>query len=204
MSFNADYMYGHLPARVRKADAAQGLPLRRMLDAVCADLDEYDRLFETFHEQISPDTATEEFIKWWLWSLFGWAWEPVFFTDVQRRDFYRHIARHYARRGTKRGIEEFLAAFGLTARVTNSPLFWGEWSFGEDEWFITEANGIVVQIFPVTGAVVEDLTFWGEFAWGDDYPASAALVPTRADIDGLLRFQWPLGHIIVVEDKVAA
>lgn len=203
MSFsNLEYLYEHLPARFRRDD--DGLFLKRFLSFFGGELDKADQTLDTFHEQLAPATATEEFIDWWLWSLFGWAWFPVWFTLAQKRAFYHDIARHYARRGTKRGIEEFLLAFGVHARVINEPLFWGEWSWGEDEWFINAPLGIVIQIFPAIGALAEDLSFWGEFAWGDgDALVTPALVPERVDIDGLIRFQWPLGNIIIVEEKVA-
>ena len=198
---NADYLYRHLPAHYRRDD--EGLFLRRFLSHFGAELDAVDLAHDTFHLKITPETAPQEFIERWLWAIFGWGWFPTWFTLTQRRQFYASVARHYARRGTQRGIEEFLAAFGVTARVTSEPLYLGEFAVGEGEWMVTGPLGLVVQIFPRTAAVAEDQNFLGEFTVGEDHVAPALESIETPDVDELLRFQAPLGHIIVVEDKLA-
>lgn len=200
---NSTYLYDHLPGFMREDDLSQALLLKRLLGFFGGELDRVDEAHDTFHLKIAPETAPQEFVEWWLWRLFGWGWFPTWFTLEQRREFYATVARHYARRGTKRGIEEFLAAFGITARVTNAPQYWGEFTVGEDGWLITAPLGLVVQIFPETAAVAEDQTFLGEYTVGEDHVAPALESVESVDVDELLRFQAPAGHIIVVEDKLA-
>ncbi len=198
---NTDYLYEHLPARFRREDA--GLFLKRFLQFFGLELDSFDLIYDTFFEKINPDTAPESFIDWWLWALFGWGWFPSWFSLAQKRQFYKGIAKHYARRGTARGIEEFLAAFGVRARVVTTTPPVGELALGEDEWLMTEPLGIVVQLFPQAAAVAEDLDAVGEFALGESHTATLSRAVMRVDVDQLLRFQWPLAQTIVIEDRAA-
>ena len=202
MSFsNLQFLYDHLPARFRRTD--EGLFLKRFLSFFGAELDRADETLDTFHAKIAPSSAPEEFIDWWLSALFGWTWFPVWFTDEMKRSFYAQIARHYARRGTERGIREFLAAFDIKSRVITQPQFYGEWTTGEDGWLVASPLVVIVQIFPQTAALPEDLSVYGEWTTGESVTADPALVPTRRDIDALLRFQQPIGHHFIIEEKVA-
>lgn len=200
---NLNFLYEHLPARYRTADAGQGYFLRRFLSHFCGELDSFDHLFDTFHENINPDTAPAHFVDFWLWALFGWGWFPDWFTLARRRSFYRNIATHYARRGTARGIEEFLLEFGISSRVTTQPQVLGEWTLGEDGWLLGGPLVIVVQIFPNMAGIPQELTFLGEWTLGEDSLAEQQFVPTRPDIDELLRFQQPIGQHIIIEEKIA-
>lgn len=200
MSFlNLDYLYQHLPARYRRDDS--DLFLKRLLSPFGEELDKFDATPDTFFEKIAPESAPEEFLDWWLWAWFGWAWFPAWFTVAQKRAFYADIAKHYARRGTREGIQGFLRAFGIRARVTTEPQYWGELTFGEDTWTMTGPLVIIIQVFPSADALPEDLNFWGELTFGEDHFATPRLTLERADIDGLLRFMWPIGHFIVIEEK---
>jgi phage tail-like protein len=199
MAQNLEHLYTHLPARFQRED--EGLFLKRFLHFFGIEFDNFDLIFDTFFEKINPDTAPESFLDWWLWALYGWAWFPSWFTLQQKRHLYKDMATHYARRGTKRGIEEFLRAFGLHVRVFNQPQYWGEAVFGEDVWTMTGPLAIVVQVFPEAAAIPADQSFWGEFAWGEAVFANPAKQVERADLERLLRFQWPIGHTIMIEDK---
>lgn len=201
---NLNYLYEHLPARYRVADAEQGFFLRRFLSQFCSELDSYDQLFDTFHRNINPDTAPAHFVDFWLWALFGWGWFPDWFTLAQRRNFFRNVATHYARRGTARGIVEFLLEFGIRSRVITQPTFYGEWTLGEQGWLLTGPLTIIVQIFPSSAGIPEELTLYGEWTLGEDPVAEPGHVPTRPDIDQLLRFQQPIGQHIIIEEKIAS
>ncbi|MGH9944916.1 MAG: phage tail protein, partial [Pyrinomonadaceae bacterium] len=201
---NLDYLYAHLPEFYRSVDAENGgLFLRRFLGWFGGELDRFDATVDNFHRMVAPETATEEFIDYFLWALFGWGWFPVWFTLAQKRQFYADVAEHYARRGTRAGIEGILDAFGLRSRVITRPLFWGEAVWGEDDWTTTGPLGIVVQIFPQAAALPEDFTFWGEFLFGESHVATPSLTLERADYEGLLRFSQPIGQYIVIEEKTA-
>lgn len=205
MGNNLAYLYDHLPARFRRADEGLTLqPLKRFLSPFCEELDGYDELFEAFHQSINPETASEEFLNYFLWALFGWGWFPAWFTLARKRSFYSNLATHYARRGTARGIKEFLAEFGVQSRVIVQPQFYGEMTVGDDTWTMDGPLVIVVQIFPEVTGVPEDLTYYGDFTVGEDVAMEPALQITRPDIDALLRFQQPIGHHIIIEEKVAA
>lgn len=202
MSFsNLDFLYQHLPAHMRRDDV--DLFLRRFLGVPCGELDDWELTFDTFHQMIAPETATEEFINWWLWALFGWGWFPAWATLAQKRVFYKDIAIHYARRGTARGIKEFLAAFGIRSRVIAAPQFYGEYTTDADGWVIETPLVVVIQIFPETAGLPEQLAFYGEWTTDEWAVFEPKLVPTRADVDALLRFQQPAGHIFIIEEKIA-
>ena len=164
-------------------------------------MDRVDEAYDSFHLKIAPESAPVEFIEYWLWRLFGWGWFPEWFTLTQRREFYAQVARHYARSGMKRGIEEFLAAFGIEARVFDRPQHWGQFVWGADVWTFTGPLVIVVRIYPNAAAVPENLTFWGRFVWGRSHLATPALVPERADVRELLRSQKPVGQRLIIEEK---
>lgn len=195
---NIDYLYDHLPARIRRDD--DSMFLKRFLSVFGEELDGFDLQLDTFFEKIDPETAPPEFIDWWLYAFFGWGWFPTWFTLVRRRGFYKSIARHYARRGTLRGIKEFLAEFGIRVIVEGVPRFWGEEAWGENVWSVTGPLVIIVRLFPDAPAVSEDLIYYGEAAWGDDFGASPGDSIQRTDVEALLRFEWPLAQHIFIED----
>ena len=121
----------------------------------------------------------------------------------RKREFYRDIAIHYARRGTARGIREFLAAFGIRARVINAPLFYEEFTTDDEGWVIETPLVVIIQIFPQTDALPEQLAFYGEWTTDEWAVSDPALVPTRADVDALLRFQQPIGHVFIIEEQIS-
>jgi phage tail-like protein len=196
---NLDYLLEHLPARFRRGGS--GLFLRRFLSWFGEEMDAADDKLDSFYQRIEPETASEEFLNWWLWSLFGWGWFPAWFTLERKRAFYAYITRHYARRGTARGIQEFLAAFGIEASVETQPLAWGEWTWGEDLFSISGPLVIIVRVRPGFGAVPEDLSYWGEYTWGEDHFAAASEQLQLADIDALLRFVQPMGQMVMIESQ---
>jgi phage tail-like protein len=208
MSFrsNLEYLWELLPEWVRRQDEelTPQYFLRRFMSFFANEMDDADRVVDELHQRVAPETASEEFLNWWLWAFFGWAWFPVWMSLERKREFYASIATHYARRGTARGIVEFLAAFGITARVINQPIFYDEWTTDEEDWLVESPLVMIVQIFPQTDALAEDLAFYGEFTTDEWSVADPALVPTRPDIDALLRFCQPAGHVIIIEEKVAA
>jgi phage tail-like protein len=208
MSFlgNLEYLWSLLPEWMRRQDEEQTPPdfLKRFVSFFAKEMDDADRVVDELHQLVAPATASEAFLNWWLWAFFGWAWFPVWMTLDQKRAFYSSIATHYARRGTARGIVEFLAAFGIRSRVINQPIFYDEFTTDEDEWCVETPLVFIVQIFPQMGGLDEDLSFYGEYTTEENHIADPALVPTRPDIDALLRFQQPAGHIIIIEEKIAA
>ncbi|HKO43318.1 MAG TPA: phage tail protein [Pyrinomonadaceae bacterium] len=195
---NLAYLYDHLPARMRRDDA--GLFLKRFLSFFGETLDGHDLQLDTFYQKIDPQTAPQQFIDWWLYTFFGWGWFPTWFTDERRRAFYAGIAQHYAQRGTFAGIKNFLSVFGLRVIVEGEPRFYGEEVYGESVWSVTGPLGFVVRIFPEAPAVSEDLEYFDEAFFGEAYGNSPGLSIQRADVDELLRFQWPLAQFIFIED----
>jgi phage tail-like protein len=204
---NLEYLYNHLPTRYRVADAEHDLFLKRFLSVVGEELDGFDLKLDTLFEKVAPVRYTleqnTEWTEFFLYALFGWGWFPPWFTAEQKRAFYGGISRLYAMRGTARGIEEFLSAFGIKARVIVSTPAVGELTLGEDEWLMAEPLGIVVQVFPDAAAVQDDLDAIGEFAVGESHVATPSQSLERSDLDRLLRFQWPLGQAIFIQDKTA-
>lgn len=194
---NLDYQYEHLPARFRTADGA-GL-LKRFLTFFGEQLDKFDQDFETFHEMIKAATAPEVFVEYWCWTFFGWSWFPSWYTLAQKRAFYADLAKHLARRGTKKGIEGFLAAFGIHARVFNQDWHWEEFYWGDEAWATTAPLSFVVQIFPLRDVAAGERDHWGEFYWDDAYFAPDDGVIGHADLEALLRFQLPLSQEIYLE-----
>ncbi|HEX8747371.1 MAG TPA: phage tail protein [Pyrinomonadaceae bacterium] len=199
---NLEFFYSNLPEHFLAAD--EFLFLKRFMSPFCQELDEYDRVFSEFHRNINPDTATEEFLDYFLFSFFGWGWFPAWFTLERKRSFYRNVATHYARRGTARGLREFLAEFGVKARVINRPQFYEDVTLDQEEWTVDGPLYIFVQIFPRVEGVPENLSYFEDFTLDQDIAIDPQLQITRLDIDELLRFQQPLGQHIIVEDKLAA
>lgn len=198
MSFsNLQYQYDLLPPRYRRGDG--GDLLKRFLSFFGEQLDKFDSDFETFHEKVRAATAPEEFVEYWCWTFFGWGWFPEHFTPAQKRAFYADLALHLARRGTARGIEGFLAAFGVRARVFNRPWHWGEFYWGEEEWTATRPLAFVVQIFPWRDVAASEQEFWGAFHWQEAYFAPEGGVVTQAEVEALLRFTLPLSQDCYVE-----
>lgn len=203
MSFsNLDYLYQHLPARVRRDD--ENFFLKRFLQYFCFTLDWWDVTYETFYLLINPQTAPESFINFWLWALFGWSWYPKWFTLARKRQLYADFTQHLARRGTKHGIEGFLKAFSIYSRVSNRPQYWGEFVWGEGGYTITDALGLVVQVSHLTDEVNKDVrqASWGEFAWGEGIFREVEQTLTRKEIEDLIRFEWPQGNRVMVEYQV--
>ena len=196
---NLQYLYDHLPARMRRAD--QDMFLKRFLQLVGEHLDSYDLTVDTFFELINPDTAPQQFVDFWLWALFGWGWFPTWFTADRRRAFYAAIgSTHYPERGTLAGIKHFLSAFGLRVLVEGGPRFWGEETWGSNQWTVVGPLGIVVRLFPEAPAIDRQLEFWGEFTWAEAFPFSPSESIQLKDVDQLLRFQWPLAHEVLIEE----
>jgi len=196
---NQDYLYLHLPARVRRDD--EDLFVKRFCQVFGLTLDEWDALYENFYQQINPQTASEGFINFWLWALFGWSWFPRWFTLARKRQLYADFTRHLARRGTKLGIETFLKAFSIYARVSNGPQYWGEFVWGQGGYTITDALGIVVQVSHLADEVNKDvqaMATWGDFAWGEGCLRETEATLTRREIEDLVRFEWPNSHRVMV------
>jgi len=195
---NTDYLYDHLPARMRRDD--DGLFLKRFLSAVGNELDGFDLALDTFYQKIDPATAPPDYIDWWLYALFGWAWFPTWFTITRRRAFFAAITRLYAKRGTAEGIHDFLAIFGLRVIVETRPRFWGRQVWGQGGWSVNGPLLIVVRLLPEAPALPASLSFWGSAVWGRAIGATPGENIQRADLQALLRFVWPLANIIVIED----
>lgn len=203
MSFsNLEYLYQHLPGRVRRDDA--DLFLKRFLQFFGLTLDEWDELYENFYQQINPETASEPFINFWLWALFGWSWFPKWFTLARKRQLYADFAQHLARRGTPPGVEGFLRAFSIHARHYREPEYWGQFVWGEGGYTITEALGNVVQVSRLTDEVNKDVRgmSWGEMVWGEGYFRETEATLTRKEIEDLIRFEWPNAQQMMIAYQV--
>lgn len=206
MSFrnNLDYVYDLLPAYMRRDDASLPSPLflKRFLSYFGQQMDGFDKVVDELHQQVAPETAPEEFLNFFLWAFFGWGWFPVWTTLGQKRQFYADVATHYARRGTARGIEEFLAAFGIASRVTTQPPFYEEWTPEEGEWIVETPLVLIVQIYPPQSLESADLSFYEEWTLEESAVFDPPLVPGQPEIDALLRFQEPVGQVIIVEELI--
>lgn len=198
MSFsNLSYVYRNLPAYFRRDDE-ETLLLQRFLGFYGETLDAWDTTFDSFFEQIAPETASEEFIDWWLWALFDWSWFPQWYTLADKRLLYAHMGKHLARRGTRRGIELWLLDFSIVARVHVSIVAWGDSFWGENNWSVTEPLHIVVEILFLRDRVNYDSFFWGDGFWGEALTTDVLPTLTDAEIEALLRFQQPVSQEIVV------
>jgi len=200
---NGEYLYAHLPARVRRDDLS--LFVKRFSQFFGATMDGWDAIGDNFYQSIDPSTASEEFINWWLWALFGWSWYPSWFTLARKRALYAAFATHLAKRGTPVGTEEWLAAFSIYAREFARPTYWGEFVWGEPvgegAWTITDALVIVVQIYQVNDEVNSDVRgmSWGEMVWGEGYFRDVGQTLTQPEIESLVRYVWPNGHRLMIE-----
>ena len=197
MSFsNLEYLYNHLPGYMRRDDE-ETLLLKRFLSCFGETLDAWDAIFENFFEQIAPDTASAEFIHWWLYALFDWSWFPRWFALADLRQLYAHIGRHYARRGTATGIEVWLRDFGLIARVWSRPLIWEEFIWGETAIGVNEPLHLIVDILAVQDRVNLDAVLYEEFLYGEGLMFDPEPTLTDSEIAGLIRFMQPVSQEIL-------
>jgi len=204
---NQDYLYEHLPGRIRNVDPTlfPPNPVYRLLQAPTDEMDRLDTVYNTFYERITPWTAPDEWVTAWLYALFGWSWFPSWFSLDRKRRLYAEFTRHLARRGTARGIEKFLAAFSVHATAYCQPQVVGESVWAEEPgWAINAPLGVVVQVrsiddevnFDVQGMVagaVDGLVV------GEGYVRNVAQTLTRREIDNLVRFEAPNAQIVVME-----
>lgn len=194
MSFsNTDYVYDHLPSRFRRDDKS-GV-LKRYLQIFGDTLDGWDDAFDAFFESIDPDTATSQWIVFWLHVLFDWSWFPRWFTLADKRRLYGNFARHLARRGTPRGIELFLKDFGIVARVHTRPVTWGEFAWGETSFSIAQPLYLIVEILHVKTPAI-DASYWHEGAWGEAFYSAPVRPLTESEIVELVRYQQPHAQVI--------
>lgn len=196
MSFsNRDYLYSHLPARYRRED--KDLFLKRYLQFFGDTLDEWDGKFEAFFENINPETASTEWIVFWLEVLFGWSWFPWWFTITEKRRLYGNFAQHLARRGTRRGIELWLLDFGIIAKVHTRTAPYGEFVWGESSFAITSPLRLIVEILFLQSNT-QDVHAIGEGAWGEAYYAEPRAILTEREIIDLIRYVQPQAQEIIV------
>lgn len=194
---NLEYLYEHLPAHYRRDDS--GLFLKRFLTFFGEQLDDWDATLDNFGAQIAPETASAEFIEWWLFSLFDWSWFPDWFTLANKRALYAHLATHYAARGTARGIENFLREFGVQSRVFAKPAYSGEYVWNDaPEWSMTDALEMVVQVHHLADPL-NDASYYDGFAWGESYCSETQPLLTKSEIEMLLRYQQPFGQKLYIE-----
>lgn len=193
---NLEYLYNHLPSRFRRDD--DGLFLKRFLQFFGETLDDYDEIFDTFFEKIQPETVSEEWLEFWLETLFGWSWFPSWFTLEQKRNLYANFARHLARRGTARGIELWLADFRITARVHTKPAFYGEFCYGEGIVAVSEPLIIPIEILSAAPNQATDICVTGEGCYGEQFVADYAPLFTTKELADLLLYQQPLAQEILL------
>ena len=194
---NQEFFYNHLPARFRREDS--DLFLKRFLQFSGETLDGWDRTFVEFSSQINPQTATEEFINWWLQVLFGWSYFPNKFTLAEKRNLYGNMARHFGRRGTARGIELWLLDFGAVAQVSTRSEFLDDSFFGEPGWEVQEPLIILVEIISLLDWGNYDLGAFDDSFIGDDFLTDGTSPRlTNEEIEILLRFVQPVSQEIFV------
>jgi hypothetical protein len=198
---NLEYLYEHLPARNRRTDRENAFFWKRFLTFFGQQCDSFDLLYDNFYKNINPATASEEFIHFWLYVLFGWSWYPDWFSLERKRRLFGNFAQHLARRGSPLGIEEFLKEFSIFARCYARPLYWGEFVWGEADWTILAPGGIVVQISHLADEVNYDTAGngWGEFVWGEGFFADQKATLTNREIEDLLRFQQPASQQLMID-----
>lgn len=193
---NTQYALEHLPSWMVAAD--EGEYLRRLFFAFFGEtLNEWDGVVETFHEEITPATASAPFIAYWMASIWGWSWFPSWYLLTDKRRLYGNFGRHIARRGTARGILEFMLDFGVHVRVHVSEQFWGDVIAGEASWGVTGPLVIVVEVVWIAERVnpVPD-TYEG--VWGDAIVQQMAETLTAGEIEALLRFATPAANIVLI------
>lgn len=193
---NQDYLYENLPARYRREDTEQFL--YRFLEFFGETADGFDALHAEFFENISPETASEEFIDFWLFSLFGWRYFPKNFTLSQKRVLYANFARHLARRGTKKGIELWLRDFGAHAVVWLREEFYDDSFYGEPAWSVDGPLFVLVEIISLKDWESIDVDSWNDSFWDDgSYFGSPEARLTEDEIETLLRFFLPVGQEMI-------
>lgn len=196
MSFsNQEYIYDHLPARFRGAD--EDLFLKRYLQFAGETLDGWDTTFDTFWGSIDADTASEVWIDFWLYQLFGWSWFPYWFTIEEKRQLYGNFGRHQARRGTRRGIELWLLDFGIVARVHTRSIPFGEFVWGETHFAITHPLHLIIEILFLQAADA-DIHAWAEGVWGEGYYTDPQPLYSDKDIFRLIRYVQPHAQEITI------
>lgn len=194
MSFNnTDYLYDHLPSRFRRED--KDLLLKRYLQIFGDTLDAWDGQFDSFYASIAPETATVEWITFWLNVLFGWSWFPWWFTLADKRRVYGNFAQHLARRGTRRGIELFLKDFGIIAKVHLRAQAWGEGVYGEQVFSVTAPLHLIIEIIRLETPAM-DASYLGEGPWGEAIYTRPKPPVTETDIVNLVRYQQPHAQVI--------
>lgn len=193
---NLDYLYDHLPSRFRRDD--EDLFLKRFLQFFGETLDDYDDLFDTFFENIKPETASEIWMDFWLGTLFGWSWFPAWFTLSDKRELYANFARHLARRGTSRGIEEFLSDFHITARVYTRPAFYGEMVWGEPVISVSEPLIIPIEILSAEPPLPIEMCAVGDGCYGEQFCADYQPLFTQKELNDLLFYQQPNAQEILL------
>lgn len=201
MSFsNTEYLYEHLPSRFRRED--KDLFLKRFLQPFGETLDGYDAAFDAFHSNINPDTASEIWIEFWLENLFGWSWFPRWFTLADKRRLYGNFAKHLARRGTVKGIEQWLADFGIRARVYARPGFVGEMVWGEPELYLSNPLVILIEILRAEMPQPVEMSAVGAGAIGESFYQSVAPLFTAGELNALLRYVQPQAQEIALVTRV--
>lgn len=197
MSFsNLEYLYFHLPSRYRRED--KELFLKRFLQFFGDTLDSWDNTFDTFYQQINADTASEEFVDWWMWALFGWSWYPKFFNLSDKRTLYRNFAKHLARRGTAQGIQLWLSDFHVNARIYTRPAYWGEWTWGESNVYVSEPLLIVVEIISAQPNDQIEMSAYSDACWGESIYADYEPLYTTSELLALFRFVQPNAQEILL------
>lgn len=194
---NQDYLFRHLPARFQR-EGTGGL-LYRFLSFFGDTLDQWDDAFANFSDQIAAASAREDFITWWLYVLFGWSWFPRWFTLADKRALYASFARYLAERGTAKGIEEFLSAFGVTARAYTQQLFFNQTFFGLDRWALKSPLKIVVDVLSVNDRVNPDACFFGLGYLGlDMFAVEIEETLTKDELGMLVEFGRPIAQVAIV------
>lgn len=199
---NLDYIYEHLPSRFRRDD--EGLFLKRFLQFFGETLDDYDEIFDEFFENIQPDTASENWLAFWLETLFGWSWFPAWFTLEDKRRLYGNFARHLARRGTARGIELWLADFHLLARVHTRPAFYGESVWGEPTIAVSEPLLIPIEILSAEQPSPTDICAVGDGCYGEQFYADYQPLFTQKELRDLLLYVQPNAQEILLMPRRSA
>lgn len=193
---NLEYLYEHLPSRFRRDD--DGLFLKHFLQFFGETLDDYDELFDTFSENIDPETASATWIDFWLETLFGWSWFPTWFTLADKRQLYGNFARHLGRRGTARGIELFLADFHIVARVHTRQLFLGEFVIGEAVTAVSAPLIIPVEVLSAEPPLPTDVRAVGDVCCEEAFCTDYQPLFTQKEFADLLLYQQPNAQEILL------
>ena len=192
MNSNIEHLYQNLPSRYRREDTE--LFLKRYLSFIGTTLDEWDEKFDSFFENIDPETAEEIWIKFWLEKFFGWSWFPSWFTLEQKRNLYQNFARHLARRGTAVGIEEWLKDFNIIARVHTRPAFVGEWAWGDGFIAVSAPLVIPIEILEAIPNESADICAIGDGAVGEQFYSENVPIYTQKEFTDLLIYVQPFAQ----------